>query len=227
MWLVAMPLAPLLFACSADANRDQAQDSAVSSSVSSSTTAQAATAGPTTAPATAVVAPIIDDSDLTSTDPAARVRAAARATATAPWVAVTVAVPSFNHEPAIMIYRNGVASGCTTPPQGAGYTYAALVQDLGSIQDVVETQAGVFDPGGGAGAAFFYDVRLDEKGRLASASWYGGELATFFTFAFDVDPNLVSSCPGVTGPPAAEASGPPPLPRSGPGTRPSSPPAGR
>lgn len=129
-----------------------------------------------------------------ATDPAAPVRAAALATADQPWVALTVSVSS--QQPVTMIYENGDLVGCSGWPSGAAsYTLPTLVDALAGVT-AVGVRDGVYDPTGPPQAIPFYDVRLNEEGRLVGATWYAGEIATFYAFSYDR--SRTSSCPGTT-----------------------------
>lgn len=153
--------------------------------------------GTTNPPAEALA--VLDTEPGDATDPAARVRAAARATAGEQWLALTVrtAYP----EQATIIYENGVAGCLSMPPFASHSGLSALLQSLGTIRDATVSSDGTYDPKGEVSAgSLFYDVRLDEEGRLSQASWYAGEVATFYTFAYDVDRAPAPSCPGTTNP---------------------------
>ncbi len=107
---------------------------------------------------------------------------------------MTVSVPS--QQPVTMIYENGDLVGCSGwPNHAASYTFPTLVDALEAVT-AVEVNGDLYDLTGPPHVIPFYDVRLDEEGRLVGATWYAGEVATFYTFSYDR--SRTSSCPGTT-----------------------------
>ena len=159
--------------------------------LSSRTTAPSST---TTAPPRTIGQPTGDA--VTSAgpdDPAAKVRAAARATAAEPRLAVTVLVVT--QKPVTLVYRDGAPVDDCSSPSGAPYAVPALLSDLQATTGALVLGNGGFDPtGASSSVSAFTEVRLDEQGRLARASWYGGELSTTYTFAYNSDASVAGNC---------------------------------